>query len=658
MRLEKNRHIQIALHFMHNGRMITSEELASLTKASARTIKSDIAIINDALQENGCRILSKKSEGYQLVVTDQGRYEAYKTQLEIINHYSDSDQELSYMLRVSEIIRELLSSNDYTNIDELAEKMYMSRSTIKQDLQKVRKYLESYSLQLETKPNYGMRVVGKERHFRMAMMSAYGINIPTVQRNLKVEQYRKQLEAEDYDAVRHTTLDVLRKEKYSIKDNASQGLSRYLMVMRSRIKLNYGHIIFDEKTRKELASFKIQSKVTGHLFKELQCYEGFDVSEDEKRFITMYLIAYHDYEGAEITENVMQFFFKDTQKMFYEACEYIKSTLGLEDNFTRTKEQLFYNVCRIVVRNHFHMLPYDLISYSTTYEDIKNNPVAINLASYLASYLEERLFCRLNVRDILYLAHYFNELLNQILFPYQPQRLLTVSGIGKNYAQLMIDKIDARYGRYVKSNAAMELYEIRPLTTNEVDLVVLDNLSFAYRYDIPYVTVDRNNLDNLKEELKRGFLLHQVYEEIRGMLKVYRNYEFRNAEDCFRILSYKYGVDELSVNEMIHILKRHEERISYGRFGFAVLLADYRFVRKNCIEIYQLKTPMTWYEGTSVSHVLFVAADFTANLKLMKAVSYLISSLYEDEALMEELFEEESRSEVILAAILKQIQMD
>lgn len=657
MSLEKNRHIQIVLYFLHNEKMITSDELADITKASTRTIKNDIHVINDDIKEHGFEILSKKSEGYYLNVFDEAACKKYEKNLKIVAHYTDTDQELSYQLRIRSIIEILLMAKDYVSLDELAEAVFVSKSVIKLDLQKVRGYLESYWLKLESKSNYGIKVVGKELRIRHAIINFYGINVPTYDDELRAELFHSQLQSDDYDDVRHIELDVLRENHYSIKDNASQGLARYLIVSRNRLKSGYPTVTLSDKTKKELDQFEVQKAITTILFERLKDFDGFDFSEDEKYAVQMYLVAYHDYEGAEITPNTMKFLFGSIQQMYYEVNEYIKNTMGLQDEFNHTKEQLFYNVARIVTRNHFKMQPYNRISYGQAYEGVKSNPTAITLASYLASYFEERLFCRLNTKDVLYLAHYFDELLDQIQFEYHPLKLVTTSGVGKNYAELIVNNLNEKFGQYIAENQALELYEIRPYSKEEIDLVVMDNLFNAYRYDIPYALVGRKNYAMLIEALKDGYDIEDEVNELTAMLKIYPNYEFLNYQDCFRILSYKYGADDLSITEMIQTFKRHEERISYARYGFVLLMADYRFIQKNCLEVYKLKQEMIWSENFTVRYVIFFSIDFQKNLKLMKALAALMSSLYEDEKLFDALYQTEDKHDLIKKAVLKQISL-
>ncbi len=60
MSLEKNRHILITLYFMEQERTVTSWELSQMTHVSSRTIKGDIAQINQELKKQGEKLSPKK----------------------------------------------------------------------------------------------------------------------------------------------------------------------------------------------------------------------------------------------------------------------------------------------------------------------------------------------------------------------------------------------------------------------------------------------------------------------------------------------------------------------------------------------------------------------------------------------------------------------
>ncbi|MBJ8191250.1 helix-turn-helix domain-containing protein, partial [Bacillus cereus] len=60
----------------------------------------------------------------------------------------------------------LLLTNAYVKLDDLAEILYVSRSTLQNDLKELRKLLATYGLSLENRPYHGIRVKGNEARLR------------------------------------------------------------------------------------------------------------------------------------------------------------------------------------------------------------------------------------------------------------------------------------------------------------------------------------------------------------------------------------------------------------------------------------------------------------------------------------------------------------
>src|SRR5699024_2175878 len=57
----------------------------------------------------------------------------------------------------------------YLKLDDLSEEIYVSRSTIQNDLKNVKEILNEYGIQLETRPNYGIKLKGSELKLRFCM---------------------------------------------------------------------------------------------------------------------------------------------------------------------------------------------------------------------------------------------------------------------------------------------------------------------------------------------------------------------------------------------------------------------------------------------------------------------------------------------------------
>ena len=67
------------------------------------------------------------------------------------------------------LLKYLLEHEEFIKIDDLCEELYVSRKTISSNLKRVEEILKRYSIQLIRKPNYGIKVVGKEFDFRLCI---------------------------------------------------------------------------------------------------------------------------------------------------------------------------------------------------------------------------------------------------------------------------------------------------------------------------------------------------------------------------------------------------------------------------------------------------------------------------------------------------------
>src|SRR5699024_2818876 len=65
--------------------------------------------------------------------------------------------------------RRLLLGEHYLKLDDLSEEIYVSRSTVQKDLKNVKEILNEYGIQLETRPNYGIKLKGSELKLRFCM---------------------------------------------------------------------------------------------------------------------------------------------------------------------------------------------------------------------------------------------------------------------------------------------------------------------------------------------------------------------------------------------------------------------------------------------------------------------------------------------------------
>lgn len=154
--------------YQHRGEFSTSKVLADYLSYSDRTIRTYIKQLSSDLspEETGFRIISKQGFGYQLNIVDDEIYHQFliANDLALGLDYSDIEN------RHKVILNKLIFEEEAILFDDLADQLFISRSTLSSDFKKIRNQLAKYQLSIESKPYRGVYVLGHEqdkRHFIM-----------------------------------------------------------------------------------------------------------------------------------------------------------------------------------------------------------------------------------------------------------------------------------------------------------------------------------------------------------------------------------------------------------------------------------------------------------------------------------------------------------
>lgn len=172
MHLSERQKQYLGLLMNRNG-FVTSRELALETGVAIRTVKSDINKLNELLNDYNVRIVSKPGFGYRL---DPEREQG----LELINHLLeemiyDKFKRLpdSRKERVEFIARKLLALDYYITMEELKQILYVSRSTLNQDMKQVKRLFSLYGLRVIHTSHKGIRLEGTEAAVRRCMTDLF-----------------------------------------------------------------------------------------------------------------------------------------------------------------------------------------------------------------------------------------------------------------------------------------------------------------------------------------------------------------------------------------------------------------------------------------------------------------------------------------------------
>ena len=135
---------------------ISIQDLAEMFKVSSRTIRYDIEQINDYLKEN------------QLQPLNLGKQGVINTQADITKARESLSEEGFYSFKLSREERVCFSavmmicSDDYITLSEIADQLFVSRSTIIQDLEHIKSFFRERHLYVLSHSNKGLLLEGRE----------------------------------------------------------------------------------------------------------------------------------------------------------------------------------------------------------------------------------------------------------------------------------------------------------------------------------------------------------------------------------------------------------------------------------------------------------------------------------------------------------------
>ena len=206
---------------------VSSLALSQEIGCSTKTIQNEIKEVNKELKN--CEIVSIRGIGYKI----EGNLD------DIDIKYSD----LYDYDRVEYIIKKIinLSSTDKDTIklEDLADSMYVSLSTVKNDLKEVKKILNEYNLKISSKHKQGICIEASEED-----IIKFIINYSNkVDNSLSIKDFLNNNIIENLFSIKKILLDTLSYENMILTDNEFKNIVNYISIYLSRNNTNQSDFI-------------------------------------------------------------------------------------------------------------------------------------------------------------------------------------------------------------------------------------------------------------------------------------------------------------------------------------------------------------------------------------------------------------------------------
>jgi len=219
----------------------TGKEISAKIGVSERTIRTDISDINVRLQSYGIEIVPLHGRGYSLSVENRSAF------LEL---FSEKDSVLTREDRLRTLILRLLREDEWCDIGDLEDEMFVSHTTIEKDIKEVKRRITNKHPYLEImRQGNRLRFEDNERKKRDLFTRFYADNWDYDSKEGIILTYR-----ELGSDILHDIQQVLKKQlltsKIYLDDHAFIYLALAIYVMHSRIK--HGHLLEPLEERLEM----------------------------------------------------------------------------------------------------------------------------------------------------------------------------------------------------------------------------------------------------------------------------------------------------------------------------------------------------------------------------------------------------------------------
>ncbi len=430
----------LIIKLLQHNHNIPLAELAQKLNVSTRTIRNDIKVLNDILEDSA--FIEIEQGECCFYITDHYELEERKISLEKMQRDFDSPQK-----RVAYIIKTLMTNDKPYSMEELAYDMNLGRTTLYNEIKKLNEVLKNYGLSIEGTQNAGIQLKGEELQLRLFVLEHIYDMI-----------YEEEAIQENIQNCIETLF-----EQYRLESTTEKNFFHYVVMSVDRIQSGHSLKYMDEKfyvLQKSNAWDIIQTVAN-----ELRPLLNKEISIEEKLFMTIPLAGMRTPTDL---ENISKM---ELKQNIDEVVEEIIASIGYELNLYLKKDNLqkdfYYHISFMVNRLQFGYVLKNPLAEEIT----KKYPLAYKMAKIAAKVVEEKYHVTVPEDEVGYITAYFGAyILEYSIVQQKPYKIALICSTGRGTARLIASQLK----KLLDHNAEMDLYSEKQVSAellNDYDIV-------------------------------------------------------------------------------------------------------------------------------------------------------------------------------------------
>lgn len=468
----------------------TSKEIATALNFSDRTARTYLKYLMDLDKEQvGWEIIAKQGCGYQLAIYDRSCYQTFLRQEHLLDDgvpVSSIDDRHNYLLN------KLLFEQEEVYFDDLAEELFVSRSTLSADLKKIRKILSPYGLLIESRPHKGIYIIGSERQKRRFIMDYFFDErfFKSFHNYMDINIFDQKIGLEEITRI---VLDECREGHLKLSDFMIQNLVIHIALAVKRLAEGFQLAPIEELSSKD---YPQERQVAEAIMKRVENVAKLTFPIEEIDYISLHLLS-KSYNHGEM---------KKQEKRIREEL------LDILTHHEVISEYGFYKDFQLVEGLVTHL--------STLYLRLQNhvhldNPLREEIQShYSAAFRMTQdvlktmdIFSRVALSDdeIAYVALHFMAALERLKESHKIN-VLVICATGFGSAQMLKHRVTHELGHLVQVIDVIGYYDLNDKSLTGIDYIIssidLSNLVFSVPVRTVSIFLNEDEIETVKQDLK------------------------------------------------------------------------------------------------------------------------------------------------------------
>lgn len=446
---------------------VTISQLAQTYEVTERTVRNDLKTIDEILKLNQLPVLNLHSNGVVSYYGDK------KAVLKLIQCNDFYDYKLSQEERQIAICLILLLAGGYVTLAAVSQELFVSRTTLIGDMSRVKAFLKERNLTVESHPNKGIRVLGREREMRRCILNIILTKIgPTMIGPGNCSPFYKMVltlidrSEQDKKLLEQIIKTEEQKNHLRYTDSSFLSILYYLVIAVGRMKSGF----YAEKEKKGQAE---QHPIAREMLAFAMDYFKLPLLEGEVEFLGEILNALNSVRALPYNENIVEI-----QIMTSKFIRRISEDLGYDLTSDFTFYENLEKHLQTTLIQRFVSIPQnsaaDLIE--------KNYPDILRETQKEITLLKGRESREIDYNEVSFIAMHVCAAVERKKNQRVPAKVIVVCGGGVGTSELLAEQLKKRFHFEIMSVIAAHNADI--LADTSADLVIstvpLDRTDFDY----------------------------------------------------------------------------------------------------------------------------------------------------------------------------------